>query len=81
MRIDRCICFGVTFDRCKTFSAVTPGCSLQELGEQLGVGTKCGLCKPYLAAMLRSGETCFTYLLKKEPNEAEHPTGSGGESS
>jgi bacterioferritin-associated ferredoxin len=37
--------------------------SLDELGHATGCGEACGLCRPYLARMLRDGTTVFHEVL------------------
>jgi bacterioferritin-associated ferredoxin len=33
---------------------------------ETGAGAECGLCRPYLRRMLRTGETAFYELLSEE---------------
>jgi bacterioferritin-associated ferredoxin len=37
--------------------------SLEELMKETGCGAQCGLCRPYLRRMLRTGQTAFSELL------------------
>jgi bacterioferritin-associated ferredoxin len=39
------------------------GWDLEALSRATGCGASCGLCRPYLRRMLRTGETAFTELL------------------
>ena len=69
MRIDRCICEGVTFDALKKV-AVEHGCrSALELKAHARFATGCGLCLPYVREMLRSGKTTFDAIIE-EGNES-----------
>jgi bacterioferritin-associated ferredoxin len=63
--IDRCIC------RATPFSDLLPmaqakGWKLDDLMRETGCGAQCGLCRPYLRRMLRTGETAFSELLAPE---------------
>lgn len=42
--------------------------SLQEIADRFGCGTGCGLCRPYLARMLATGETEFDVLPPEDPH-------------
>lgn len=60
--IDRCIC------RNRLFLELLPEAralrwSLNELIRVTGCGGQCGLCRPYLREMLRTGRTEFDHLL------------------
>jgi bacterioferritin-associated ferredoxin len=39
------------------------GWTLQDVMRETGCGDGCGLCRPYLRRMLKTGETQFTELL------------------
>lgn len=58
MPVDRCVCHDVTFARLKAY-ADAHGSSFEELRERFGCGKGCGLCEPYVRAMLRTGRTEF----------------------
>jgi bacterioferritin-associated ferredoxin len=49
---------------------------LLALMQETGCGAQCGLCRPYLARMLRTGETVFYELLT--PEGSSPPDGRGG---
>lgn len=62
LRIDRCVC------RQRAFADLLPaarraGWDLDALVAATGCGGQCGLCRPYLRRMLRTGETMFSQLL------------------
>jgi bacterioferritin-associated ferredoxin len=57
-----CICKSLPFDSLLP-QARSNGWGLDELMRETGAGTGCGLCRPYLRRMLRTGETAFTELL------------------
>jgi bacterioferritin-associated ferredoxin len=56
--INRCVCSGKTFVELSQF-AQRHHCGIDRLGAEFGCGNGCGLCRPYLAAMLASGRTSF----------------------
>ena len=56
--VRRCVCMNVRFDEVLESGAQT----LEEIGDLTGAGTKCGSCRPYLAACLRTGETAFAII-------------------
>ncbi len=63
--VSGCIC------RSTAFAELLPrararGWSLEELMKQTGCGAQCGLCRPYLRRMLRTGETVFHELLSED---------------
>ena len=47
------------------------GWNLTDLMRETGCGAQCGLCRPYLRRMLRTGETEFHELLSDESSGAE----------
>jgi bacterioferritin-associated ferredoxin len=60
--ISRCICRNTAFADLLP-RARTEGWKLDDLMRETGCGAQCGLCRPYLRRMLRTGETAFTELL------------------
>ncbi|MBI5836998.1 MAG: (2Fe-2S)-binding protein [Candidatus Eisenbacteria bacterium] len=67
MRVDTCLCSGWTFARLR--ERLQAGGSLEELMRCTGAGMGCGLCRPYLREMARTGETVFRRLLPPEPGD------------
>lgn len=63
--IVRCVCRDRTFAFLRDSGVV----SLEQIREIYGCGTGCGLCLPFLARMLETGETEFAV----EPSDAECP--------
>ena len=63
--VSRCICRGVPFDALLP-RARASNWSLTDLIAETGCGGQCGLCRPYLREMLRTGQTAFTELLPPE---------------
>ena len=64
--IDRCICRNRSFEELLT-EARAHAWSLADLMRETGCGGQCGLCRPYLRAMLATGCTAFSELLPMEP--------------
>ena len=58
----RCLCFPHTFAQLKQLAAVQGMVTVEQITEQTGCGSGCGLCRPYLELMLATGETAFAVL-------------------
>jgi len=57
--VTRCVCMQTPFDRLLP-AARAEGWDLAAILRETGCGNQCGLCRPYLAEMLRTGVTRFT---------------------
>ncbi len=66
LRIDRCVCQRVTFDRLLPV-ARAEAWTLEQLIQETGCGDQCGMCRPYLRQMLADGTTIFRELLEEIP--------------
>lgn len=67
--IDRCVCQRTLF--AQLLPQVREGSwDLKRLMRETGCGAQCGLCRPYLRAMIRSGTTVFHRVLV-ETDDAE----------
>ena len=62
IEIDRCVCFDLTFSEVQAQLGGRPT-SLDAIARRFGCGTSCGTCRPYLARMLRTGETVFHEII------------------
>jgi bacterioferritin-associated ferredoxin len=60
-RVTRCVCMRMSFERLLPL-ARREGWDLPALVAQTGCGDQCGMCRPYLARMLATGETTFDLL-------------------
>ena len=63
--VSRCVCMRMPF------AALLPlargeGWDLADIMHETGCGDQCGLCRPYLRRMLRTGETEFRDLLGEQ---------------
>jgi bacterioferritin-associated ferredoxin len=62
VEIDRCVCRRFLFVQLLPL-AREHGWTLDDIGDETGCGAQCGLCRPYLRRMLRTGETVFHEIL------------------
>ena len=62
VRVDGCICRSTSFEVLLP-QARAHGWTLDDIMRETGCGAGCGLCRPYLRRMLRTGETVFHELL------------------
>ena len=65
VRIDGCICRSTAFEDLLP-RARAHGWTLDDIMRETGCGAGCGLCRPYLRRMLRTGETVFHELLTQD---------------
>jgi bacterioferritin-associated ferredoxin len=63
--VSRCICRNLAFAELLP-RARAERWALDDLIRETGAGGQCGLCRPYLSRMLRTGETEFYELLTSE---------------
>lgn len=69
--VSRCICRNTAFAELLP-RARAHNWDLLALMQVTGCGAQCGLCRPYLRRMLRTGETAFHEILTDEsPPRAE----------
>lgn len=66
MRIDRCLCHGVTFASLAEVTRVSGAETVRELQAHASFGRGCGLCRPYVRRMLRTGETVFREVVTED---------------
>lgn len=57
--VDRCICFSKTFAELKEIALRHRADTVTALQGKTEFGLRCGLCKPYVARMLDTGQTEF----------------------
>lgn len=60
--VDRCICFSKTFAELKEIARRHRAGTVTALQGTTEFGLRCGLCKPYVARMLETGQTVFVPL-------------------
>lgn len=57
--IDSCICYQKTFEEIKDESVNRGLVTIEDIARELKCSTACGLCIPYIEAMLETGKTKF----------------------
>jgi len=62
--ITRCICRQFPFANLLPLARAN-GWDLEDVMRETGCGDQCGLCRPYVRRMLRTGETEFHELLQE----------------
>lgn len=60
--VRRCLCFQRTFADLKSLAQERGLRTVEQIAEATGCGSGCGLCRPYLALMIETGETAFPVL-------------------
>ena len=60
--VSQCVCKATPFRELRDL-ATASGWDLADLAHHTGCGAQCGLCRPYLSRMLRTGETEFHEIL------------------
>ena len=63
--ISRCICKATAFEELLP-RARASGWNLADLVRETGCGGQCGLCRPYIRRMLRTGETEFHEIITED---------------
>jgi bacterioferritin-associated ferredoxin len=63
MRIDRCVCFQVTFATLREVASVTGADSVEALQRHIRFGLNCRLCHPYVRVMLETGQVVFDRVI------------------
>jgi bacterioferritin-associated ferredoxin len=57
-----CLCCQLPFTALRAMAQASGWRSVEEIASATGCGEGCGLCRPYLARMLETGETAFAVL-------------------
>jgi bacterioferritin-associated ferredoxin len=57
--VTRCVCFDVSFAQLKKVADANGIHNLEALQQCIEFGQNCGLCRPYINRMLRTGQTEF----------------------
>ena len=60
--ITMCVCQRMSFERLLPM-ARAKGWTLEDIGRETLCGAACGLCRPYLGEMLKTGRTVFTEII------------------
>jgi bacterioferritin-associated ferredoxin len=59
LTVKKCVCHKRTFEEIKELSEIENLTTAEELIEAKYCATSCGICRPYIEKMLRTGETAF----------------------
>ncbi len=62
-----CMCYPHTFAELSARARAYGWTSVDDITRDVGCGGGCGLCRPYLARMLQTGETAFAVLPPPKP--------------
>ena len=65
MPIDRCVCRQIPFEELRDIAA-EESLGFEALLDTTGCGSSCGLCVPYIQAMLATGRTTFPVMSPRE---------------
>lgn len=68
--ITRCVCRNLPFDELLPLVRARRW-TLEEVAARTGCGDQCGLCRPYLRAMIDTGQTEFRHLLPPDTAYSE----------
>lgn len=66
-----CICYPHTFAEIALLAREQKWTQVEQITKALGCGGGCGLCRPYLLLLLRTGETAFALLSEEEKAELQ----------
>lgn len=67
-----CLCFPHTFAELKEMALLHGWQDVSDVTKAVGCGSGCGLCRPYLARMLETGETAFA-VFERTPVDQTTP--------
>ena len=73
MTVDRCTCFQQLFSDLRRVADRHDVRTVDELQEHVVFGESCGLCRPYVRRMLRTGETRFHEFVREEDEPVRGP--------
>lgn len=71
MRIDRCVCYNVTFETLRNIAEAGGAETIEALQQRVRFGMNCGMCRPYARRMLRTGEVVFTEIITDDASPPE----------
>jgi bacterioferritin-associated ferredoxin len=61
--VDRCICHDIPFVEILAWAATRETTDLQDIEDEHGCGGSCGMCRPYLKRVLRTGNSRIPLML------------------
>jgi len=63
--VRQCCCYPYSFGEIKQLAEEHNWQTVDQIGDALGCGTGCGICRPYLARLLGTGETAFAIMTEE----------------
>lgn len=66
-----CLCYPHSFAELKQMAEQHHWQTVADITAAVGCGSGCGLCRPYLARMLETGETEFDILRRETDKKSE----------
>ena len=60
--VKSCLCYQYTFFELMQMAKENRWSTVEQISGAVGCGTGCGLCRPYLQKMLRTGEVEFEII-------------------
>lgn len=57
--VTRCVCSNKTFEEIQQIMNVKQYASIKEVIDEGVAGDSCGMCRPYLSNMIKTGESAF----------------------
>jgi NAD(P)H-nitrite reductase large subunit len=64
--VRQCCCYPYSFVEIKRLADEHNWSTVEQIGDALGCGTGCKMCRPYLARILGTGETAFAVITDAE---------------
>ena len=64
--VDRCTCHDVRFAAIAQWSTARASTTIKDIEDQWCSGTSCGMCRPYLSHMLKTGDTTIPMIMPSD---------------
>lgn len=65
IKIDRCICYNVTFEEIKKLMNEKHLKTIEDIQMHIEVSQNCKLCRPYILKMIDTGQTVFHEIISE----------------
>ncbi len=73
MSVTKCVCFKTRFSDLLPRARAAGWTTVDDIATATGCGMGCRGCRPYLAAMLATGATCFQVKMDDQPPQPSAP--------